>query len=49
MDIVIDARGIENNIDGIGRFTLNILKNLKTYNDFHFHVIILNHLKIKTA
>lgn len=47
MDIVIDARGIENNIDGIGRFTLNILKNLKTYNDFHFHVIILNHLKIK--
>ena len=47
MVIVIDARGIENRIDGIGRFTLNVIRNLKGFTDCRFIIITLTKLQIK--
>ncbi len=44
MHIFIDARGLENKIDGIGQFTIQILSRLHLYTADKFTVLILDNL-----
>jgi glycosyltransferase involved in cell wall biosynthesis len=45
MHIFIDARGLENNVDGIGQFTLHILKRLSQFSTTRFSVLIRDDLR----
>lgn len=47
MLILIDARAIENKIDGIGRFSLNLLKHLNLFPSISFNVLILDNLTLE--
>jgi glycosyltransferase involved in cell wall biosynthesis len=44
MNIFIDARGLENRIDGIGQFTLQILNRLPYYDKAYYSVLIRDDL-----
>jgi|GEM_PF-5670526 glycosyltransferase involved in cell wall biosynthesis len=45
MHIFIDARGLENRIDGIGQFAVNILSRLPAYGNTRFTVLVRDDLK----
>ena len=45
MHIFIDARGLENNVDGIGQFCLQILNRLSQFSDTLFSVLIRDDLQ----